>query len=48
MDRTGQIILVCDICEEFILRTAVDRALLQEESAVLEGVFVLVSEGTPA
>ncbi len=31
-----------------ILRTAVDRALLQEESAVLEGVFVLVLEGTRA
>ncbi len=31
-----------------ILRTAVDRALLQEESAVLEGVFVLISEGTRA
>ena len=31
-----------------ILRMAVDRGLLQEESEVLEGVFVLVSEGTSA
>jgi len=47
-DGSGGLLAVGWLDRFGILRTAVDRALLQEKSAVLEGVFVLISEGTPA
>jgi len=47
-DGSGSLLAVGWLDRLGILRMAVDRGLFQEESEVLEGVFVLVSEGTSA
>ncbi len=47
-DETGSLLLVSWIDRFGILRTAMDRGLLQEEASSLEGVLVLLQEGTPA
>ncbi len=44
-DGSGGLLAVGWLDRFGILRMAVDRALLQGESGVLEGVFVLVSGG---
>ncbi len=47
-DEAGSLLLVSWVDRFSILRTAMDRGLLQEEASRLEGVLVLLQEGTPA
>ena len=47
-DEAGSLLLVSWVDSFGILRTAMDRGLLQEEASRLEGVLVLLQEGTPA
>jgi hypothetical protein len=47
-DEAGGLLLVSWVDRLGILRTAIDRGLLQEEASRLEGVLVLLQEGTPA
>lgn len=47
-DEAGSLLLVSWIDKFGIHRTAMDRGLLQEEASRLEGVLVLLQEGTPA
>jgi len=47
-DGTGSLLLISWVDSFGILRTAMDRGLLQEEASRLEGVLVLLQEGTPA
>lgn len=47
-DETGSLLLVSWVDRFGIFRTAMDRGLLQEEASRLEGVLVLLQEGTPA
>lgn len=46
-DGSGGLLLVGWIDEFGIRRTALDRALLQEDASKLEGVLLLLPEGTP-
>lgn len=45
---SGGLLLASWVDRFGIRRTAMDRGLLQEEASKLEGVFVLLAEGTPA
>lgn len=47
-DEAGSLLLVSWVDRFGIFRTAMDRGLLQEETSRLEGVLVLLQEGTPA
>ncbi len=47
-DGAGSLLLVSWVDRFGIRRTAMDRGLLQEEASRLEGVLVLLQEGTPA
>lgn len=47
-DEAGSLLLVSWVDRFGILRTAMDRGLFQEEASRLEGVLVLLQEGTPA
>ncbi len=47
-DGAGSLLLVSWVDRFGIHRTAMDRGLLQEEASRLEGVLVLLQEGTPA
>ena len=47
-DEAGSLLLVNWVDRFGIFRTAMDRGLLQEEASRLEGVLVLLQEGTPA
>ncbi|MEE8076210.1 MAG: hypothetical protein V3T60_11370 [Candidatus Binatia bacterium] len=47
-DEAGALLSVSWVDKFGIRRTAMDRGLLQEETSRLEGVFVLLPEGTPA
>ncbi len=47
-DEAGSLLLVSWVDRFGIRRTAMDRGLLQEEASRLEGVLVLLQEGTPA
>jgi hypothetical protein len=47
-DGAGGLMLVSWIDSFGIRRTAMDRGLFQEEASRLEGILVLLSEGTPA
>ncbi len=47
-DEAGSLLLVSWVDRFGILRTAMDRGLLQEEASRLEGVLVLLQEGTTA
>ncbi len=47
-DEAGSLLLVSWVDSFGILRTAMDRGLLQEEASRLEGVLVLLQEGIPA
>ncbi len=47
-DEAGGLLLVSWVDRFGIRRTAMDRGLLQEEASRLEGVLVLLQEGTPA
>ena len=47
-DGAGGLLLVSWVDRFSIRRTAMDRGLLQEEASGLEGVLVLLKEGTPA
>ena len=47
-DGTGSLLLISWVDRFGIRRTAMDRGLLQEEASRLEGVLVLLQEGTPA
>ena len=47
-DGAGSLLLVSWVDSFGIRRTAMDRGLLQEEASRLEGVLVLLLEGTPA
>ncbi len=47
-DEAGSLVLVSWVDSFGIHRTAMDRGLLQEEASGLEGVLVLIQEGTPA
>lgn len=46
-DTSGSLLMIGWVDELGVRRTAVDRGLLQEEASRLEGVFVLLPEGTP-
>lgn len=46
-DGAGSLLLISWIDRFGIVRTAVDIGLLEEEASDLEGVLVLLSEGTP-
>jgi len=46
-DSSGNLLSASWIDRFGILRTAMDRGLLQEESPRLEGVLILLLEGTP-
>ncbi len=46
-DDTGSLLAVGWVDRFGILRTAMDRGLLQEDTSRLEGILVLVLEGTP-
>ena len=46
-DGAGSLLLVSWVDRFGIRRTAMDRGLLQEEASRLEGVLVLLQEGTP-
>lgn len=47
-DGSGGLLLVSWVDRFGIRRTAMDRRLLQEEASKLEGVLVLLLEGTPS
>ncbi len=47
-DEAGGLLLVSWVDRFGIRRTAMDRGLLQKEASVLEGILVLLPEGTPA
>jgi len=47
-DFSGGLLLVSWVDRFGIRRTAMDRGLLQEEASQLEGVLVLLAEGTPS
>ena len=47
-DEAGSLLLASWVDSFGILRTAMDRGLLQEEASRLEGILVLLLEGTPA
>ncbi len=47
-DDSGGLLVVRWVDRFGILRTAVDRGLLQQEASQLEGVLVLLAEGTPS
>lgn len=47
-DDSGGLLLVSWVDRFGIRRTAMDRGLLQEEASQLEGVLVLLAEGTPS
>ena len=47
-DGSGGLLLVGWVDRFGIRRTAMDRGLLQEEASQLEGVLVLLEEGTPS
>lgn len=47
-DGSGGLLLVSWIDRFGIRRTAMDRGLLQEDTSRLEGVLVLLAEGTPS
>ena len=47
-DGAGSLLLVSWVDRFGIRRTAMDSGLLQEEASGLEGVLVLLQEGTPA
>ncbi len=47
-DFSGGLLLVSWIDRFGIRRTAMDRGLLQEKASNLEGVLVLLAEGTPS
>lgn len=47
-DDSGSLLLISWIDRFGILRVAMDRGLLEEEASKLEGVLVLLPEGTPS
>lgn len=47
-DGSGSLLLISWIDRFGIRRTAMDRGLLQEDASQLEGVLVLLAEGTPS
>ncbi len=47
-DGSGGLLSISWVDRFGIRRTAVDRGLLQEEASQLEGVLVLLAEGTPS
>jgi hypothetical protein len=47
-DEAGSLLMVRWVDRFGIFRTALDRGLLREEATRLEGVLVLLQEGTPA
>jgi hypothetical protein len=47
-DIEGGLLAISWIDRFGVVRTAIDRALLEEEASELEGVLVIVPDGTPA